>query len=138
MAELFNMHLKDYGEMVKYLSVIKAKISELAAVGTKIDDDIKLGIIFNGLPEGYRYLVVALEQQEQIDFDELFARLVEEARLYGHRDIDLSVQTALKASTGTGKLTCYFCGEVGHVKKDCKVRKFREKKYLEGKQVNAV
>ena len=80
LQELFRMTLKDndYG-MNGYLRAVKDKISELSTIGLKLDDDIKLAIIVNGLPENYRYLVVALEQQEKIDFDELTARLMEEA-----------------------------------------------------------
>jgi hypothetical protein len=44
-----------------YLQAIREKMSELSAVGTKLDNDIKLAIILNGLSEEYRYLVVNVE-----------------------------------------------------------------------------
>ena len=66
--------------MDEYLRFVKEKLSELAAIEMKLDADIKLAIIVNGLSETYRYLVVNLEQQEMVDFDELSARLLEEGQ----------------------------------------------------------
>src|SRR5579859_908019 len=77
LQELFKMSME--GEtMDSYLRAVREKMSELSTIGLKLEDDIKLAIILNGLPERYRYLVVSLEKQETIDFDELTARLLEE------------------------------------------------------------
>jgi len=78
-----------------------------------LEDDIKLAIILNGLPERYRYLVVSLETQKKIDFDELTARLLEE---------ELKVDTAAgKIAFSASKIEgeCHYCGQKGHWKKDC-------------------
>src|SRR5579859_353055 len=79
LQELFQAKMRE-GSMDEYLRFVKEKLSELAAIGMKLDADIKLAIIVNGLSETYRYLVVNLEQQEMADFDELSARLLEEER----------------------------------------------------------
>jgi len=78
LQELFHMTMK--GSMDVYLQVIKEKMSELSAIGMKLEPDIKLAIVFNGLPENYRYLVVIYESKkvEEIDFDDLTACLWEE------------------------------------------------------------
>src|SRR5579871_2508766 len=79
LQELFRMSMSDSGEkMDVYLRTVKERISESAVVGLKLEDDIKLAIILNGLPDQYRYLVVSLGKQESIDFDEPTARLLEE------------------------------------------------------------
>ena len=80
LRELFRESLERSKGMDRYLRSIKEKVSELSKIGTTLDKDVKLAIVFNGLPEDYRYLVVALESQEldKIDFDELTARLLEE------------------------------------------------------------
>jgi gag-polypeptide of LTR copia-type len=87
LQELFHMSMttSDLG-MDGYLQAIREKMSELSAVGTKLDKDIKLAIILNGLSEEYRYLVINVEQQETVDFDELSARLIEEERLIKSND----------------------------------------------------
>jgi len=61
-----------------YLRTIKDKLSEPAAIGIALD---KEALIFNGITKCFRYLIVSLEQQD-LDFDELTARLVEEAERY--------------------------------------------------------
>ena len=94
----------------------------MATIDLKLDNDIKLAIIFNGLSEKYRYLIVALEQQEKIDFDELTARLLEEAKRHGQEG---SERTALYTTKKSGKCICRYCGQKGHWKNDCPVRIYR-------------
>src|ERR1700737_1535169 len=81
LQELFHFSMEKATNMDGYLRGIREKMSELSAVGTKLDKDIKLAIMHNGLSEEYRYLVVNVEQQETVDFDELSARLIEEEHL---------------------------------------------------------
>jgi gag-polypeptide of LTR copia-type len=78
LQELFRMSMSDWGKMDRYLRGVREKMSELSTIGLKLEDDIKLAIILNGLPDRYRYLVVSLEKEETIDFDELMAKILEE------------------------------------------------------------
>jgi hypothetical protein len=146
MEQLFKMNMEDYdgGDMKYYLRALKTKFSELAAIGIKLDEDIKLGIIFNGLSTKFRYLVVTLEQQD-LDFDELAARLIEEARRFpgGARgssgiesDYPGSVGMMAARRGGRDNLKCYYCGQFGHVKATCEVRKYRLEKYGDGKDAD--
>src|SRR5271170_5666377 len=80
LQELFRMSMERSENMDSYLRAVREKLSELSTIGLKLEDDIKLAIILNGLPERYRYLVVSLEMQKKIDFDELTARLLEEEK----------------------------------------------------------
>ena len=118
LQELFRMSMSDSEEkMDVYLRTVKEKMSELAVVGLKLEDDIKLAIILNGLPERYRYLVVSLEKQETIDFDENTARLLEE-------EFKVDPKAGLMAMMSRKKVygeeyRCYRCGQVGHLKQDC-------------------
>ena len=132
LQELFGMSMERVGNMDEYLRVVKEKISELATTDLKLDNDIKLAIIFNGLSEKYRYLVVALEQQKTIDFDELTARLLEEARRHGQEG---SERTALYATKKSGKDICRYCGEKGHWRRDCPARVYRERLNGDDEQV---
>ena len=117
LQELFQARMVP-GSMDEYLRAVKEKMSELAAIGTAIETDIKLAIILNGLTDDYRYLVVNLEQQTEVDFDELCARLLEEERkIHGNGGAGL---IALKAERfRPGKMQCWSCGELGHMKRDC-------------------
>jgi hypothetical protein len=126
LQDLFKMTLASYDGMDFYLRSVREKMSELSTTGVKLEDDVKLAIILNGLEEKYRYLTVTFESKEKIDFDELDARLREE-----EMKVDPMVgRTALKAGKRDGKLKlkCWECGEIGHVRSDCpKLRKAEAK-----------
>ena len=112
--ELFQLSVERKETMDAYLRAVREKMSELSTIGLKLEDDIKLAIILNGLPEKYRYLVVSMENQQKIDFDELTARLMEE-----EKKLDPGAgKIALMAKKGL-TLKCYGCGETGHVKANC-------------------
>src|SRR5271169_52607 len=125
LQELFRMSMGG-GSMDMYLRAVREKMSELSTVGLKLEDDVKLAIILNGLPERYRYLVVSLEKEESIDFDELIARLLEE-ELKINPPMATTV-TAMLSKTQKAEGDCHYCGQKGHWKRDCPVRKYREEK----------
>src|SRR5579859_4434979 len=110
LQELFQAKMRE-GSMDEYLRFVKEKLSELAAIGMKLDTDVKLAIIVNGLSETYRYLVVNLEQQEAVDFDELSARLLEEERkIHGDKSV-IALLAKGKKRPFDGE--CYGCGKIG-------------------------
>src|SRR5271154_4234448 len=84
MKQLFNLkfNMNDHEISMKvYLRIIKNKLSELAAIHVTLDKKIRLFLIFNDIIERFRYLIVTLKQQN-LDFDELIARLIEEVERY--------------------------------------------------------
>jgi len=126
LQELFRMSMEG-GTMDVYLCAVREKMSELSTVGLKLEDDIKLAIILNGLPEWYQYLVVSLEKQERIDFDELTARLLEEELKINPPAMTVHALMSKKNLYSGGGFTgreyhCYGCGEVGHLKRNCPKR----------------
>jgi hypothetical protein len=130
LQELFRMSME--GEsMDVYLRAVREKMSELSTVGLKLEDDIKLAIILNGLPERYRYLVVSLEKEEKIDFDELTARLLEEEAKVNPGANVKALMSKKNLYSGGGfverEYRCYGCGELGHLKRNCPNRERSEK-----------
>jgi hypothetical protein len=129
LQELFQAKMRE-GSMDEYLRFVKEKLSELAAIGMKLDADIKLAIIVNGLSETYRYLVVNLEQQEMVDFDELSARLLEEERkIHGTESVTALIAKGKRRANVPFDLECYGCGRRGHYKRDCPWKKDKEDAY---------
>jgi len=129
--ELFRMSM-DREKMDSYLRAVREKLSELSTIGLKLEDDIKLAIILKGFPERYRYLVVSLEKQEKVDFDELAARLLEE-----EKKVDPEAKiggSALLSNTQKVGGDCHYCGQQGHWKRECPVRKYREKEEHEDRK----
>jgi hypothetical protein len=127
LQELFRESLRN-GNMDGYLRSVKEKLSELSRIGTKLEKDVQLAIVLNGLTDEYRYLIVALESQDldKIDFDELTARLLEEEKKLNPIGIS-NLQTAMKATRTGNKSECNYCHETGHWKKDCPALKEKEK-----------
>jgi gag-polypeptide of LTR copia-type len=121
LQELFHLTLVEGSTMIEYLCAAREKISQLARIGTKLDTDVKLAILVNGVLESYRYLVVALELREMddIDFDELTVRLVEEEQRLG-KDSE-SVRIAFTARWKD--IVCFGCGQKGHMKRHCPNRR---------------
>lgn len=67
--------------------------------------------------------------------DYSFAQIVERLRQAEFEAKDFSVETALKASNNTSKGSdkkenrkCYYCGKTGHIKPDCKKKKYDDNK----------
>jgi len=138
MEQLFKLTMDDHDAttMDSYLRTMKDKMSELAAIGITLDKEVKLALIFNGITERFRYLVVTLEQQD-LDFDELTARLIEEAERYSGTPESGSAYSARRAvPLRSNGMKCYYCGQPGHVKAVCEVRKYRMEKYGDGKDEN--
>lgn len=138
LQELFRVSMKS-GSMNAYLRSIKEKVSELSKIGTKLEKDVKLAIVMNGLPDEYRYLVVALESQDmdKIDFDELTARLLEEEKKLNIGNSQMTALFTRGKSGAGGKSGCHYCGQPGHWKNQCPTRKFREENGLESGGVGA-
>jgi gag-polypeptide of LTR copia-type len=114
-------------KMDVYLRAVREKMSELAVISLKLEYDIKLAIILNGLPEQYRHLVVSLEKQEKIDFDEPMARLLEEELKVGPTATGTMALVAKKVYKDLED-ECHYCSQKGHWRNDCHVRKYREGK----------
>jgi hypothetical protein len=133
LQELFRMSMEG-GRMDFYLRAVREKMSELSTIGLKLEDDIKLAIILNGLAERYRYLVVSLENQEKIDFDELTARLLEEELKINPPTTTVHALMSKKNLYSGGgfverEYRCYGCGEMGHRRRECPKREKEKPKY---------
>ena len=63
MQELFEISMKYLDNINEYL-YNKEKIFELMIIDLKLNNDIKLAIIFNELSEKYRYLIIAIRKNE--------------------------------------------------------------------------
>ena len=127
--------------MKDYIRGVRQTAEQLAEMGVKLEKAAVVGFILNGLPEGYRYLVVNLESQVQtISYEDLSARLMdEEKRGIGRdgtgRDATSELFTdpeTVAANFANGRRTatvpseirgteriCYECKQPGHVVRDC-------------------
>jgi gag-polypeptide of LTR copia-type len=131
LRELFRISMGSE-KMDSYLRGVRGKVSKLSAIGLKLEDNIKLAIILNGLPERYRYFIVSLEKQEKIDFDELAARLLGEGK-----NVDREAKIGGTALLSKTEGDCHYRVQKGHWKRDCRVREYHEEKGHEDRKRNA-
>jgi LTR polyprotein gag-polypeptide-like protein len=78
LQELFKISMEGNENMYWHLRTAMEKMSELSIVGLKLEDEIKLGIIHNSLPEQCRYSIMSSKEEEKIGFNEPTARLLDE------------------------------------------------------------
>ena len=145
MKKLFQSEMAENESMKEYISRVKLIAEELSAIGKPMERHIVIGVLLNGLPERYRYLVVALESQiDTISMQDITARLLDEESRnpeepYSERAFAASVkypqsQKKCNHCGRTGHLErecweCYYCGKKVHRERDCfKKVKDKEKK----------
>src|SRR5437773_2091131 len=117
--------------MKNYIRGVRQTAEQLAEMGVKLEKAAVVGFILNGLPEGYRYLVVNLESQVQtISYEDLSARLMdEEKHMIGHDRSEFTDPDTVTAhlASGQGRIfpgkdrgqggkerVCYECKQPGH------------------------
>ena len=121
--------------MKDYIRGVRQTAEQLAEMGVKLEKAAVVGFILNGLPEGYRYLVVNLESQVQtISYEDLSARLMdEEKRMMGRDKIEFTDADTVTAhlaregrifpgkdkGQGGKERVCYECKQPGHVARNC-------------------
>ena len=94
---------------------MKDQLSELTAIGITLDKELKLALIYNDITERFRYHVVFIEQQD-LGFDKLSARLVEEAERYltspesGIAGGTVGVMAKRGKSRIAPAMKCFYCG----------------------------
>ena len=94
----------------------------------RVSDSLVIGVILEGVNKSFQDVVTALRVQETLQLDVVERKLVAaEARMDAQNDeaTALAIQGSQKYRKDTRR--CFFCGEVGHIKRDCKKRMAAEK-----------
>jgi len=123
------------GSMESHLKVMKELTDKLAAVGAPISEEDQVVTLLGSLPSRYNALVTALETKgDDLRLPFVQQALLSEEQKFGKTaDESLLVSKASGSGSGSGskfkrkfKVTCYHCGKVGHIKRDC--MEFKKKK----------
>lgn len=127
-----NIKMDEGDDMEKHLQQIQHLKRICEEQGEEISDNVYTAILLNSVSEEYRITVSILEGQEKLTPVLILNRLMEEyrkihGRVNGERRIVLSAVT-----TGNmDNIECFYCGQQGHMKRECPVRKYRQEKYEE-------
>ena len=150
---LYGLKMVEGSDLVKHVNIFNQIIGDLARVDVKLGDEDKAIILLCSLPSSYENLVMTLTcGKDEISLDTVSAALLSQAErrqhtsdnsqsegLYvrGNQDRgrtkekqEGSNKQSRSKSKGKKPVTCYFCKEEGHFKRDCPARK---KKYEDKK-----
>jgi hypothetical protein len=125
--------------ITEYLSRVSALREQIeAATGAALQDADVIGSILNGLPTKYSTIKQIIENMaEQPDLATVTAKLLvveadqprdNEAAYYsGSNPPRPFGGIKQQVYTPPHKLVCWFCGDMGHIKKDCPIKERADK-----------
>lgn len=107
-----------------WISRVKGYARALRDVDVEVSDQQKVLVLIMGLGEDFERVVTVVDEMptRERTFDNVCAKLLnEETRLGKRRDNGEATVANVAASGGAsgGKVTCFRCGKVGHIRRNC-------------------
>jgi hypothetical protein len=126
LKEQFHTLRMDGGTKISdHLSVLNNIISELEAIGVKVEDEDKALRLVLSLPSSYEHMKpILMYGKETLKFADVTSKLLSEEKRLEGSSMTSSEGTVLVTRQGKKKnsgknLTCWKCGQSGHVKSNC-------------------
>jgi hypothetical protein len=108
-----------------HLSILNNIVSELEAIGVKVEDEDKALRLVLSLPSSYEHMKpILMYGKETLKFADVTSKLLSEEKRLEGSSMTSSEGTVLVTRQGKKKnsgknLTCWKCGQSGHVKSNC-------------------
>ncbi len=130
--EFMNVKMGEGDDMEKHLQRVQHLKRKCEEQGEEISDNVYTAILLNSVSEEYLIAVAILESQQQLTPGAILNRLMEEYRkVQGSPNGGIKSRIALSAAAAAtedrmSNIECFYCGQQGHMKRDCPCRKFRQ------------
>jgi transposase InsO family protein len=133
--KLFRSQCADETPIEEHLRTLRGYQEELHSLGQKIDGEEFSIILLTSLPESWDNYIASIDTTALKDSSKLIARILEHDRRLSIKSSD---DTALAGKHGKKKynpnITCFRCGEKGHIGRQCKKKPKDGKGSKGGKQ----
>jgi hypothetical protein len=129
--QFMNVKMGEGDNMEKHLQNVQTLKRKCEEQGEEISDNLYTAILLNSVSEEYMIAVAILESQEELTPASILNRLMEEYRkVHGNGNgIKSRIALTAAATDGMANIECFYCGQLGHMKRECPVRKYRQEKY---------
>ena len=141
LKRLCRLVLKESGDMEEHINTFSNYVTQLAALGQCLPDDLMAALLLGSLPESFDTLVTALESRPEADLtlQLVKSKLIDEyKRRKGARETkedSCGSEAAMKVSHKEAK-SCFFCKKTGHFKSECIKYKAWKKKQERANKVS--
>lgn len=130
--KFFTITMQEGDDMLDHINKVKALADQLACLDVPLRNEDVVMTLLQSLPDSYDYLIAALETRplKELTLEYVTARLMHEVTKKKEKeskgeDSALVVQPFKKGAPlkPPTPRTCFICGKVGHIAKNCYQRK---------------
>src|SRR4029078_5287093 len=130
--KLLTMKMSEGDALSTHINSIKTLSEQLAAVGAQVSEEDLVMTLLMSLPSSYEHFITALESvsESELTYDYVVAKLMNYDLRKKESGAPSSNESALvmQQKSDVSKLTCFYCKESGHFKRDCPKLNAKNKK----------
>ncbi|KAH9641407.1 hypothetical protein HF086_011436 [Spodoptera exigua] len=126
--KLYRLRLEDFDNNIEsYINAVISTAQDLADIGKVIDDASIAAILLGGLTSRYDPMIMTLENSNvQVTTEIVKSKLLNEISKESSIKLETAMKSKVDASSVESKakqIVCYGCGEPGHKRPNCPLKK---------------